>query len=41
LGENGKEAMFVGSDSSQTHKTVFGVVVTTLCAEEKAIQDWC
>ena len=28
-------------DLSQTHKTVYGVVLTTPCVEEEAIQDWC
>ena len=31
-----KKAMFVGSDLSQTHTTVYGVVLTTSCVEASA-----
>ena len=37
----GKEAMLLGSDLSVNHTTVYGVVLTTLCAEEETIQEWC
>ena len=40
-GRNGKETTLIGSDLSQTHTTVYGVVLTALFVEAETSQKWC
>ena len=41
MSENGKEATSIGSVLSQTHKTLYGLVLNTLCIEAETSQNWC